>query len=86
MDTPEKATEETWNLVLQQHLRRYYRHKEVERIEVVNNMLNEPNFRVVYFTDGTFVTFAKRVVAVEWFRHHGGGRYGPRSQYEGRWK
>ena len=83
-----KITEREWNEALQDHLKRYYKRKKVVRIEVMKNPLGKPQFRRVYFKDGTYVTFAKGSVLKNgkpfWFRHSGGGRYGPKEWYEGK--
>lgn len=67
---------------LRKMLNRYIsRHGAVRRIEVQRNGINQPTFRRVTFESGAFVTFCLRADCRTWFRHDGGGRYGPRLGY-----
>lgn len=65
------------------YLTRYTRTRgPVVKIEKGVNLLGESIFRLVYFENNTFITVADG--AVGWWRHRGGERYGPRSNYEGK--
>ena len=55
-------TERDWNKVLREHLKKYYKKKKVVRIETIKNLLDEPFFRKVYFSDKTTTTFGKCAV------------------------
>jgi hypothetical protein len=57
------------------------RHGPVADIEPADNLLKQDIFRIVYFADGSWMTFCQGYGPFVW-RHRGGGRYGPRSQYE----
>jgi hypothetical protein len=46
------------------------------------NLFGEELFRTFTFENGSYVTFALCIDGT-WFRHNGGGRYGPRKNYEG---
>ena len=84
-----KITEREWNKVLREHLKRYYKKKRIAKIETEKNLLGQSQFKKVYFEDGTYITFSKGAVLKNgkpfWFRHGGGGRYGPKRGYEGRY-
>lgn len=84
-----EVTEREWNKVLREHLERYYKKKKVAKIETEKNLLGQSQFKKVYFKNGTYITFAKGAVLKNgkpfWSRHSGGGRYGPKKDYEGRY-
>ena len=84
-----EVTEREWNKALREHLERYYKKKKIAKIETEKNLLGQPQFKKVYFKNGIYITFAKGAVLKKgkpfWFRHSGGGRYGPKREYEGRY-
>jgi hypothetical protein len=72
---------------LRRHLDRHYLHKGgsagVKEVVVENNLLGQPTFRKVTFTDGSYRTLCEGATSGRWWTHPGGGRYGPRELYQG---
>jgi hypothetical protein len=85
-NTQEPLSAEESDAILKRHLERYYvpRRGAIKRITVCDNLLGQPHFREVHFANDTFITFCKCIDGRQWFRHFGGGRYGPKYHYEGR--
>lgn len=57
------------------------KHGAVVRIETGNNLIGKDAFRKFHFANGKYVTYCRDVFDT-WFRHDGGGRYGPQSLYK----